>query len=71
MPTDQQTTQQDSHRQFLKISTAIAAGVSTTCYLANICIRLGSAFQWEPQVEQIVGDDDARRDQRRGFEIVV
>jgi hypothetical protein len=47
----------------------------TTCHLANICIRLGRAFQWDPKAEQIVGDDDAnawqRRDQRKGFEIVV
>ncbi len=47
----------------------------TTCHLANICIRLGRGFQWDPKAEQIVGDDDAnawqQRDQRSGFEIVV
>jgi hypothetical protein len=47
----------------------------TTCHLANIAIRLGRPLNWNPQTEQIVGDDAAnawlRRDQRKGFEIVV
>ena len=38
-------------------------------------IRLGRPLKWNPETEQIVGDDAAnawlRRDQRKGFEIVV
>jgi predicted dehydrogenase len=45
----------------------------TTCHLANICIRLSREIKWDPQKEQIVGDEDARqwqrRDQRKGYEI--
>jgi hypothetical protein len=45
----------------------------TTCHLANIAIRLGRKLQWDPQAEQIVGDEDARRwqsrEQRKGYEI--
>jgi hypothetical protein len=29
----------------------------TTCHLANIAIRLGRSLRWDPQSEQIVGDD--------------
>jgi predicted dehydrogenase len=47
----------------------------TTCHLANIAIRLGRRLKWDPETEQIVGDDAANawlsRDQRKGFEIVV
>ncbi len=47
----------------------------STCHLANIAIRLGRPLKWDPQAEQIVGDDAAnawlRREQRKGFEIVV
>jgi predicted dehydrogenase len=47
----------------------------TTCHLSNIAIRLGRELKWDPQTEQIVGDDDAnawqRREQRKGFEIGV
>jgi hypothetical protein len=47
----------------------------TTCHLANIAIRLGRRLNWNPETEQIVGDDAANawlsRDQRKGFEIVV
>jgi predicted dehydrogenase len=47
----------------------------TTCHLANICIRLGRAIKWDPEKEQIVGDDEAngwlKREQRKGYEITV
>ena len=31
----------------------------TTCHLANIAIRLGRKLKWNPETEQIVGDDEA------------
>ena len=47
----------------------------TTCHLANICIRLGRPIGWDPETEQVVGDDEAnawqRREQRKGYKIVV
>ena len=47
----------------------------TTCHLANIAIRLGRKIQWDAAGQKIVGDDDAaawvRREQRKGYEIVV
>jgi hypothetical protein len=47
----------------------------TTCHLANIAMRLGRKLQWDPQKEQIIGDQEANawqaRDQRKGYEIVV
>jgi hypothetical protein len=47
----------------------------TTCHLANIAIRLGRAVKWNPETEQIEGDDQARgfqkREQRKGYEINV
>ena len=33
----------------------------TTCHLANIAIRLGRKLNWDPQTEQIVGDDEANK----------
>lgn len=46
--------------------------ILTTCHLANIAIRLGRSLKWDPEAEQIVGDDEARamqrREQRKGFE---
>lgn len=48
--------------------------ILTTCHLANIAIRLDRTLKWDPDKEQIVGDDQAkamqRREQRKGFEIV-
>ena len=45
----------------------------TTCHLANIALRLGRKLTWNPETEQIVGDDEANawqsRPQRKGFEI--
>jgi predicted dehydrogenase len=47
----------------------------TTCHLANIAIRLGRPLTWDPETEQIVGDDDANawqsRPQRKGYEVEV
>lgn len=31
----------------------------TTCHLANISLRLGRRIEWDPKVEQIVGDSEA------------
>jgi predicted dehydrogenase len=46
----------------------------TTCHLANIAIRLGRPLRWNPETEQIEGDDEAnswqKREQRKGYEIV-
>jgi hypothetical protein len=45
----------------------------TNCHLANIAIRLGREIQWDPDAQQVVGDDQARsmqaREQRKGYEI--
>lgn len=45
----------------------------TTCHLANIAIRLGRPLKWDPEREQIVGDEDANRwlarEARKGYEI--
>ena len=47
----------------------------TTCHLANIAIRLGRTLKWNPQSEQIEGDEEAngwlKREQRKGYEIEV
>jgi predicted dehydrogenase len=47
----------------------------TTCHLANIAIRLGRKLNWNPETEQIEGDEAAnawqKREQRKGFEIAV
>jgi predicted dehydrogenase len=46
----------------------------TTCHLANIAIRLGRKLKWNPESEQIEGDDAAnamqKREQRKGYEVV-
>ena len=45
----------------------------TVLHLANLCLLLGRKLTWDLATEQIVGDDEAnrmqRRDQRKGFEI--
>jgi hypothetical protein len=45
----------------------------TTCHLANIAIRLDRKLNWDPEKEQIVGDEKAAmwqaREQRKGYEI--
>ncbi|APZ93916.1 Gfo/Idh/MocA family protein [Fuerstiella marisgermanici] len=47
----------------------------TTCHLANIAIRLDRTLNWDPEKEQIVGDEAAAmwqaREQRKGYEIEV
>ena len=47
----------------------------TICHLANITTRLGRPLQWDPESEQIVGDDEANtflaREQRAGYEVTV
>ena len=47
----------------------------TTCHLANIAIRLGKPLKWNPETEQIEGDEQAnsfcKREQRKGYEITV
>ena len=45
----------------------------TTCHLANIAIRLDRKLNWNPQIEQIEGDEAAngwlKRTQRKGYEV--
>jgi hypothetical protein len=40
-----------------------------------MCIRLGRVIKWDPEKEQIVGDEEAnrwqKREQRKGYEITV
>jgi len=47
----------------------------STCHLANIALRLGRAIKWNPDQEQIIGDEEAARflarTPRQGFEIQV
>jgi predicted dehydrogenase len=47
----------------------------TTCHLANIAMRLGRSLTWNPETEQLVGDNEAQawqaREQRKGYEIKV
>ena len=47
----------------------------TTCHLANIAIRLNRTLEWDPQSEQILGDDEANamqaREAREGYEVTV
>ncbi len=44
----------------------------STCHLGNISMRLGRALNWNPKLEQFVGDTEAdtmlKREQRQGFE---
>jgi predicted dehydrogenase len=46
----------------------------TTCHLANIAIRLGRKLTWNSQTEQIEGDEEAnkwqKREQRKGYELM-
>jgi hypothetical protein len=47
----------------------------TTCHLSNIALRLNRPLKWDPDKEEIVGDDEANnwlaREQRKGYEIKV
>jgi hypothetical protein len=46
----------------------------TACHLTNIALRLGRTLTWDPQAEQIVGDDEAnawqRREQRAPYQVL-
>jgi predicted dehydrogenase len=54
-------------------SADIEARTVTSCHLTNISLRLGRAIRWDPEREEIVGDDEARamqsRDQRKPYAI--
>ena len=45
-----------------------------TCHLSSIAARLGRTIQWDPEIEKIIGDDEAAafiaRDCRKGFDIL-
>ncbi len=45
----------------------------TTCHLTNISLRLGRPIRWDPQTEQILGDEEAngwqKRQQRKPYVI--
>ena len=47
----------------------------STCHLANIAMRLDREIKWDPEKEEIIGDDQAQsfvsREQRKGYEIKV
>jgi hypothetical protein len=47
----------------------------TTCHLANIAMRLGRTLNWNPDKEEITGDEEANawqsREQRKGYEVTV
>ena len=47
--------------------------ILTTCHLANIALRLNRTLKWNPETEQITGDDEAnawqKREQRKGYEV--
>jgi predicted dehydrogenase len=34
---------------------------ATVCHLGNISMRLGRPIRWDPQTEQVIGDDEAAR----------
>ncbi len=39
----------------------------TACHLANISLRLGRKIRWDPQREEIIGDDEASRHLSRPY----
>ena len=45
----------------------------STCHLANIALRLNRKLEWNPETEQVIGDDEAnamqRREARKGYEV--
>jgi predicted dehydrogenase len=49
--------------------------ILTTCHLSNIALRLNKAVNWDPETEQVVGDEQAAsfvsRPQREAYKIVV
>ena len=59
---------QGHHRNFLECvktrartiaSAEVAHRSTTTCHVANICLRLGRNVSWDPQAERFVNDADA------------
>jgi predicted dehydrogenase len=61
---------QGHHRNFLDCvktrSTPIAPAEvahrsTTTCHVANICLRLGRKVRWNPEAERFMGDSEANR----------
>ena len=54
-------------------SVDVEARTVTSCHLTNISLRLGRKIQWDPQREEIVGDEEARamqsREQRKPYDI--
>ena len=58
------------HRDFLDAVRArgrtiappeVAHRSTTTCHIANICLRLGRKLQWDPAAERFIGDPEADR----------
>jgi predicted dehydrogenase len=58
------------HRDFLNCvrtrartiaSPEVAHRSTTTCHVANICLRLGRKLQWDPATERFVNDPEADR----------
>ncbi|MEN6576047.1 MAG: Gfo/Idh/MocA family oxidoreductase [Phycisphaerales bacterium] len=58
------------HRDFLDCvrtrartiaSPEVAHRSTTTCHIANICLRLGRKLHWDPVTERFVGDPEANR----------
>ncbi len=59
---------QGHHRNFLDCvktrartiaSAEVAHRSTTTCHVANICLRLGRSVKWDPQTERFVNDPEA------------
>ena len=46
-------------------SAEVEARTVTSCHLTNISLRLGRKIRWDPDREEIVGDDEARAMQSR------
>jgi len=42
-------------------SPEVAHRSTTTCHIANICLRLGRQLQWDPRAERFVNDPEADR----------
>ena len=40
---------------------AAGAGVANLCVLGNLSYLLGRKLRWDPQTQEIVGDEQARR----------
>jgi len=39
----------------------VAHRSTTTCHIANICLRLGRKLRWDPVAERFIGDPEADR----------